>query len=405
MAAPQKENGFTPIANELLEALIAWDGPGRVKDLVFAVMRETYGWSEKERKVDAWRLCGLLHVGERRLRQLRDQAVRCSLLTYSAETGYCIQKNWEEWTVETGPGKPMDEAAKQRIAEGGTSAEPTAERKAGIPQDRLPQDRLPAEEPPSAGPPSAEEAPAEGADTGAAEGGYSAKAEGGPSDPPRTPPRGYKATTKDDTHASAGAEDVAPALPLVADAQPPTRKQRKAMTDDEAEAMIALARADLPPGCLDLVETLMDLFAAENKTGKMALSREAMLTADLADKCKRDGIGTDALRYGLAAAISKGAANVNYVIKAANGWVPGTDRPSSNGKLFITCSDGSKLWEDSPNWGLSQELGVAEAKAEGIWNQRTGCTTVPSRGFCCDDGWYYDSRDDGSMYQARRWGQ
>lgn len=120
------------------------------------------------------------------------------------------------------------------------------------------------------------------------------------------------------------------------DADPPPpkskRKQRTAMTDDEAEAMIALARADLPPGCLDLVETLMDLFAAENKTGKMALSREAMLTADLADKCKRDGIGTDALRYGLAAAISKGAANVNYVIKAANGWVPGADRPGGNGR-------------------------------------------------------------------------
>lgn len=193
----------------------------------------------------------------------------------------------------------------------------------------------------------------------------------------------------------------------VSDPPPPKakRKQRTAMTDDDAASMIALARADLPPGCLDLVETLMDLAAAENKTGKMALSREAMLTADLADKCKRDGIGTDALRYGLAAAISKGAANVNYVIKAANGWVPGADRPSSNGKLFVTCSDGSKLWEDSPNWGLSQEMGVAEAKAEGIWNQRTGCTTVPSRGFCCDDGWYYDSRDDGSMYQARRWGQ
>lgn len=398
MAAPQKENGFTPIANELLEALIAWDGPGRVKDLVLAVMRETYGWSEKERKVDAWRLCGLLHVGERRLRQLRDQAVRCSLLTYSAETGYCIQKNWEGWTVETGPGKPMDEAAKQRIAEGGTSAEPTAERKAGIPQDRLPQDRLPADEPPSAGPPSAEEAPADGADTGAAEGGYSAKAEGGPSDPPRTPPRGCKATKKDDTHASAGAEDVAPALPLVADAQPPTRKQREETPEQQAIHRLWDA-FELPGGPTP---------AKGEKPGyssvlKLLQEHGIPLFDDLAAH-----VGADPT-----ARLPDGAKPWPWFCKQARSyltavwkWKPdGADRPSSNGKLFITCSDGSKLWEDSPNWGLSQELGVAEAKAEGIWNQRTGCTTVPSRGFCCDDGWYYDSRDDGSMYQARRWGQ
>ena len=188
----------------------------------------------------------------------------------------------------------------------------------------------------------------------------------------------------------------------------PKRKQRKAMTDDEAESMIALARADLPPGCLDLVETLMDLVAAQNKTGRMALSREATLTTDLADKCKRDGIGTDALRHGLTAAIAKGAANINYVIKAANGYDPARaspGQPSRNGKLFITLSDGTRCYEDSPNWSYGMEIGIGEARAEGIWNQRTGCTTVPSRGFCCDDGWFYDSRDDGSMYQARRWNQ
>jgi len=212
---------------------------------------------------------------------------------------------------------------------------------------------------------------------------------------------------------SESADDALPdaaidAPPADPPATKPKRKQRKAMTDDEAESMIALARADLPPGCLDLVETLMDLVAAQNKTGRMALSREATLTTDLADKCKRDGIGTDALRHGLTAAISKGAGNINYVIKAANGYDPARaspGQPSRNGKLFITLSDGTRCYEDSPNWSYGMEIGIGEARAEGIWNQRTGCTTVPSRGFCCDDGWFYDSRDDGSMYQARRWNQ
>ena len=212
---------------------------------------------------------------------------------------------------------------------------------------------------------------------------------------------------------SESADDALPdaaidAPPADPPATTPKRKQRKAMTDDDAASMIALARADLPPGCLDLVETLMDMVAAENKSGRMALSREATLTTELADKCKRDGIGTDALRYGLTAAIAKGAANINYVIKAANGYDPARaspGQPSRNGKLFVTLSDGTRCYEDSPNWSFGMEIGIGEARAEGIWNQRTGCTTVPSRGFCCDDGWFYDSRDDGSMYQARRWNQ
>lgn len=180
----------------------------------------------------------------------------------------------------------------------------------------------------------------------------------------------------------------------------PKRKQRKAMTDDEAESMIALARADLPPGCLDLVETLMDLVAAQNKTGRMALSREATLTTDLADKCKRDGIGTDALRHGLTAAIAKGAANINYVIKAANGYDPARASPSRNGKAFQLMSNGSRCYVE--DWSLTQQHYIAIWKAEGVWDAHTGCTTEPRTGACCNDGWYYANDDNGTLQRERR---
>ncbi len=48
MASPQKENGYTPIANELLEALAKTkltDGERRV---LVIVLRKTYGWNKKE---------------------------------------------------------------------------------------------------------------------------------------------------------------------------------------------------------------------------------------------------------------------------------------------------------------------------------------------------------------------
>ncbi|MDI9548438.1 MAG: hypothetical protein QM346_12655 [Chloroflexota bacterium] len=207
---------------------------------------------------------------------------------------------------------------------------------------------------------------------------------------------------------SESADDALPdaaidAPPADPPATTPKRKQRKAMTDDEAESMIALARADLPPGCLDLVETLMDLVAAQNKTGRMALSREATLTTDLADKCKRDGIGTDALRHGLTAAIAKGAANINYVIKAANGYDPARaspGQPSRNGKAFQLMSNGSRCYVE--DWSLTQQHYIAIWQAEGVWDAHTGCTTEPRTGACCNDGWYYANDDNGTLQRERR---
>ena len=204
---------------------------------------------------------------------------------------------------------------------------------------------------------------------------------------------------------SESADDALPdaaidAPPADPPATTPKRKQRKAMTDDEAESMIALARADLPPGCLDLVETLMDLVAAQNKTGRMALSREATLTTDLADKCKRDGIGTDALRHGLTAAISKGAGNINYVIKAANGYDPARASPGGNGKAFQLMSNGSRCYVE--DWSLTQQHYIAIWQAEGVWDAHTGCTTEPRTGACCNDGWYYANDDNGTLQRERR---
>jgi phage replication O-like protein O len=48
MASPQLEDGFTPIANEIMEAL-ARHAPGRGEARVlWAVLRKTYGWGKKE---------------------------------------------------------------------------------------------------------------------------------------------------------------------------------------------------------------------------------------------------------------------------------------------------------------------------------------------------------------------
>ena len=56
MASPQKEDGFTPIANELLEALYRKDVLGRDARTVLWLIRQTYGWQRKDTPVSAYRL-------------------------------------------------------------------------------------------------------------------------------------------------------------------------------------------------------------------------------------------------------------------------------------------------------------------------------------------------------------
>lgn len=48
MASPQKENGFTPIANEILENLVKACLLGSEYQVVLFVLRKTYGWNKKQ---------------------------------------------------------------------------------------------------------------------------------------------------------------------------------------------------------------------------------------------------------------------------------------------------------------------------------------------------------------------
>lgn len=58
----QLENGYTRIANEILEALCRFRIPGEARMILDAIIRETYGWARKEASIrndDFVRLTGL----------------------------------------------------------------------------------------------------------------------------------------------------------------------------------------------------------------------------------------------------------------------------------------------------------------------------------------------------------
>jgi len=47
MANPQKENGYTPIANEIMDQLIRIRVPGEARQVLDCILRKTYGWNKK----------------------------------------------------------------------------------------------------------------------------------------------------------------------------------------------------------------------------------------------------------------------------------------------------------------------------------------------------------------------
>ena len=47
MANPQKENGFMPIANEIVEALVAYRITGEQMQCLLFILRKTYGFNKK----------------------------------------------------------------------------------------------------------------------------------------------------------------------------------------------------------------------------------------------------------------------------------------------------------------------------------------------------------------------
>ena len=51
MASPQIENGYTRIANEIMEALAKVRIPGEARQVLDAVFRKTYGWNKREDKI------------------------------------------------------------------------------------------------------------------------------------------------------------------------------------------------------------------------------------------------------------------------------------------------------------------------------------------------------------------
>lgn len=109
--SPQLEHGHTRIANELLEAFIAYPFGGGELKVLLAIIRLTYGWQRKAAPLPQATLVRLTRLDPRQLQRLLTSLRQQGLLfrdrttrphTYQLNKAY---QGWRDWPPDDVPDK------------------------------------------------------------------------------------------------------------------------------------------------------------------------------------------------------------------------------------------------------------------------------------------------------------
>lgn len=96
MASPQKENGFTPIANELVEHLVSVRMSGTEWQYVMCIFRKTYGWNKKEDWITNSQIVTMTGLKKERVSEAKSRLIKRNIVT-EKRNKISIQKDWEKW--------------------------------------------------------------------------------------------------------------------------------------------------------------------------------------------------------------------------------------------------------------------------------------------------------------------
>lgn len=103
MASPQVKNGFTAIANEVMEALAGAALTGREFRVLVVVLRKTWGWQKKSDRISGSQIAKLTGIDRRHVASLLKALERRSFLvrtegkTQREAWMVRFNKNHEEW--------------------------------------------------------------------------------------------------------------------------------------------------------------------------------------------------------------------------------------------------------------------------------------------------------------------
>lgn len=102
MPGPQLEDGYTKIANEILEALARIRIPGEARQVLDAILRKTYGWGKKEDKISLPQLKKMTGIPKPNIVRARNVLEEMNIIiVIKTDNGktviYRIQKDYMKW--------------------------------------------------------------------------------------------------------------------------------------------------------------------------------------------------------------------------------------------------------------------------------------------------------------------
>lgn len=101
MSCPQKENGFTPIANELMDALCRHRIPGEDRQILDVIFRKTYGFNKQDDFISLSQFEGMTGIKKPNiiscLKSLLSKRIIIIQMDNKMRKVYRINKDYEKW--------------------------------------------------------------------------------------------------------------------------------------------------------------------------------------------------------------------------------------------------------------------------------------------------------------------
>lgn len=105
MASPQKENGYIPVANEIVDALMRVNLSGQESQVLWAIFRKTYGFNKKTDWITLSQFAKMTGMDRRNVhRALRKLSSKQMTVIQTDDRGrirYGFQKNYEKWRLSS----------------------------------------------------------------------------------------------------------------------------------------------------------------------------------------------------------------------------------------------------------------------------------------------------------------
>ena len=101
-SSPQLENGHTRIANELLEAIIKCNFSATELDIVWFIVRNTYGWNRKEAIISYGTMAKGIDGDIRYVKRMVNRLIRNRVIFKAKidnQNLFGLNKNYKSWRL------------------------------------------------------------------------------------------------------------------------------------------------------------------------------------------------------------------------------------------------------------------------------------------------------------------